>query len=118
MSVSEAHAIDELHDRGPRSQQGLGDALRLQKSTVSRLVDQLVDRGWVERVADDDDGRVSLVELTALGHRRADRLASARRRLFAELLESIPATEHAAVTSALARLAEAAEAAEVADARV
>ena len=44
MSVSEAHAIDELHDRGPRSQHAVGAALRLQKSTISRLVDQLVER--------------------------------------------------------------------------
>lgn len=109
MSVSEAHGIAELHELGPLSQQTLGTNLRLQKSTVSRLVDQLVERGWVERIADAADGRVSLVRLTTVGRRRADRLASARRRRFADLLAPLTVSERSTISMSLTRLAELAD---------
>jgi hypothetical protein len=40
MSITEAHAIGELHHSGPATQQRLAPVLRLLRSTVSRLVDQ------------------------------------------------------------------------------
>ena len=106
MSVSEAHSIAELYDLGPLSQLTLGTNLRLQKSTVSRLVDQLVERGWAERIADDMDGRVSLVGLTVVGRRRAEGLATARRQRFADLLEPLTAEERSMTAAALTRLAD------------
>ena len=110
MSVSEAHCISELFDLGPLSQLNLGMKLRLEKSTISRLVDQLADRRWVERAADGADGRVSLVRLTAVGRRRAERLARARRDRFAGLLAPLTADERSTMVAALTRLADLADA--------
>jgi DNA-binding MarR family transcriptional regulator len=89
VSVTEAHAIAELHDRGPHPQQALAAALGLQKSTVSRLVDQLTAGDLAVRVPTPSDRRSVIVELTPNGKQRARRLTQARRALFAGLLEQL-----------------------------
>jgi DNA-binding MarR family transcriptional regulator len=111
MSVTEAHAVGELHAAGHLTQQGLADRLRLQKSTVSRLVDELCADGLVTRSTNPDDRRSVLLELTALGRKRAERLAVARQALFGRLLDRLTAEERRLVIAGLDRLARAADAA-------
>ncbi|MDQ0846380.1 MULTISPECIES: MarR family winged helix-turn-helix transcriptional regulator [unclassified Streptomyces] len=107
LSVSEAHALGELGQEGELRQVELTRRLRLQKSTVSRLVTQLSTRGWVERAPAPDDGRGVVLRLTPAGRRAAQNLAQARRERFSRLLESIPAHERAGVLHALDVMAEA-----------
>lgn len=108
MSVSAAHAISELHAAGPLAQQRLAERLRLQKSTVSRLVDELCADRLVERKANPVDRRSVLLELTSLGARRAGRLATAREDLFGRLLDRLTTEERRMVIAGLDRLARAA----------
>lgn len=109
MSVSQAHALTALSDAGGLTQSQLGAVLHLTKSTVSRLVGQLEDRGWVERGrGSHDDGRVVELALTEAGSRLAAVVAEARRERLARLVERIPESEQAAVVRALRLLAEAA----------
>lgn len=110
MSITEAHAIDELHRAGPATQQHLAGALRLQKSTVSRLVDQLEQAGVVARDTNPNDRRSVLVSLTDLGATRAGRLDDARHDLFSGLLSQLTPDERATVVAGLTRLKEAADA--------
>ncbi|GKQ34046.1 MarR family winged helix-turn-helix transcriptional regulator [Streptomyces sp. A012304] len=105
--VSEAHALGELSQEGELRQVELTRRLRLQKSTVSRLVTQLSSRGWVERAPAPADGRGVVLRLTASGRQAAQNLAQARRERFSRLLESIPAHERAGVLHALDVLVEA-----------
>jgi DNA-binding MarR family transcriptional regulator len=107
--VSEAHALMELaRDRDqPLGQHELARRLRLQKSTVSRLVTQLTQRGWVERERDPDDGRATLLRLTPAGQTTADDLAAARTATFNRLLDAIPTPERDNVLRALHVLTEA-----------
>ncbi|GAB2894459.1 MarR family transcriptional regulator [Streptomyces sp. S.PB5] len=105
--VSEAHALGELAQEGELRQVELTRRLRLQKSTVSRLVTQLSSRGWVERAPAPDDGRGVVLRLTASGRQAAQNLAQARRERFSRLLESIPAHERAGVLHALDVMVEA-----------
>lgn len=51
LSVSEMFALLELTASAPLSQQMLAGRLHLEKSTVSRLVKQLEQRGWITRNA-------------------------------------------------------------------
>lgn len=53
------------------------DLLLVHGSSVTYLVDRLEEAGRVERAADPDDGRVSLVRLTDEGRRVIDRAARA-----------------------------------------
>ena len=109
LPVSEAHALTEIAREGRLRQVELARRLRLEKSTVSRLVTNLVTRGWIRRHIADEDGRGVLLELTEAGAGAAHRLAEARQRRLTALLERVPEDERAAVVRALRTLAEATE---------
>jgi DNA-binding MarR family transcriptional regulator len=106
--VSEAHALDVLAEDGGLTQTELGARLRLRKSTVSRLVDQLVARGWAGREVGSADARERTVVLTDDGRRTADRISAMRATRMARLFDRIPESERPAVMAALDALAEAA----------
>lgn len=101
MSVSAAYALTELAGDGSLSQTELAGRLRLEKSTVSRLVDHLEDRGWLRREPDSADGRAVRLGLTEAGRRAFERLSAARAERFARLAARIPAAEQASVRRAL-----------------
>ncbi|MFI6510927.1 MarR family winged helix-turn-helix transcriptional regulator [Streptosporangium sp. NPDC050855] len=105
--VSEAHALGELARDGALRQSELAHRLRLEKSTTSRLVTQLIDRGWAERTPAPDDGRGVLVRLTPSGVSAAHRLAEARSQRFSAVLDRVPEGERAGVLRALTILTEA-----------
>jgi DNA-binding MarR family transcriptional regulator len=107
LPVSEAHAIVEIAREGRIRQVELARRLRLEKSTVSRLVANLVNRGWVHRETADSDGRGVLLVLTDAGTTAAARQADARRDRFTALLGRIPDDQRGAVVRALQTLAEA-----------
>jgi DNA-binding MarR family transcriptional regulator len=106
--VSEAHAVTVLAEQGPLTQTQLAHHLRLTKSTVSRLVDQLETRGWVRRDAGDDDARQRLVTLTAQGTKAGRQISGLRRERLRRLLDRLPEDERPAVLAALDALVAAA----------
>ena len=101
MSVSEAHALSDIAGHQPLSAGELAKHLRLEKSTVSRIIAQLQRRGWVDRTAQETDRRVAMLSLTPAGRQADSELAKARQARFASLLERIPAEERPAVRRAL-----------------
>lgn len=105
--VSEAHALAALAADASLSQHELGRHLRLEKSTVSRLVRQLESRGWVTRSGDESDGRVVRLSLSEPGRQAAKELAEARSARFSRVVAAIPEHERAAVLSSLSKLVEA-----------
>lgn len=107
MAPSDAHALAEIA-AGPLSQRDLVDRLRLDRSSVSRLVDRLVARGWVERSTGADDRRTVRLTLTAAGRKAATQLAEAREQRFAMLLDAVPADHKDTVLDALKLLTDAA----------
>lgn len=105
--TSEAHALGELARDGALRQSDLAHRLRLEKSTTSRLVTQLISRGWAERTPAPGDGRGVLVQLTPHGINAAARLAEARAERFSAVLSRVPEGERADVLRALTILTEA-----------
>jgi DNA-binding MarR family transcriptional regulator len=105
--VSEAHALTVLAEQGPSSQRKLSEALGLTKSTISRLVDQLEQRGWARRSTDQGDARQRLVDLTNEGAKVAAGIATRRADRMAQVLDRIPEADRASVLAALDALVEA-----------
>lgn len=104
MSASEAHALSEIARAAPMSQKDLAERLRLEKSTVSRLVARLEGRAWVRRDPHPQDGRSVLLYLTAEGQQATGRLAAARTTKFNELFSAIAEEDRPAVLRALTTL--------------
>jgi DNA-binding MarR family transcriptional regulator len=91
----------------PLSQRELVQALNLEKSTVSRLVVELIDRGWVVRERDAHDARVQLMRRTPAGVTASDAIMQARNQRFGELLGRIEPGRRQQVVDAMMILAEA-----------
>jgi len=101
VSPSEAHALAELAQAHVLGQRELTERLRLQKSTVSRLVAGLLERGWATRSGDERDGRAARLMLTDAGREAAEQLAASRATKFAAVLEAVPPTRRRDVLDAL-----------------
>lgn len=67
LSPSQAHALQVLGTTRTLPLYKLAAHLHLEKSTVSRLVNGLVERGWVERTINPNNRREVLLTLTETG---------------------------------------------------
>lgn len=105
LSVREAYALDAIAGAEaagtPFSQSDLQAALAIDKSNVTRLVQQLVADGRVEQRAAEADARVRLLHLTTKGRRVARSVEEASLRRFASVIARIPARERNDVLHAL-----------------
>lgn len=82
----------------------------MEQSRLTRIIDQMIEKGFVRRAADKDDGRRVRIWLTADGRRRAEALVRDARGHEADILSSLPAAEAERLKPALASLIEALEA--------
>ncbi|MBL4690732.1 MAG: MarR family transcriptional regulator [Rhodospirillales bacterium] len=69
LSPSAVHGIIEIGAAGRRSAKDLSEILLLEKSTVSRLVKSLVDRGILRETWSDEDARIKFLHLTGQGEK-------------------------------------------------
>lgn len=67
ISITQCHALELLVERGPSRSQALADALMLDKSTTTRVVDALERKGYVERRPDPADARAHALTITRSG---------------------------------------------------
>jgi DNA-binding MarR family transcriptional regulator/GNAT superfamily N-acetyltransferase len=67
LSASAVHAIIEIGNRGSLIANQLGQKLLLEKSSVSRMLGRLIERGLVVESASEADGRSKILSLTADG---------------------------------------------------
>ncbi len=89
------------------SQRDLVNQLHLDRSSVSRLVERLVARGWVARTGGDGDRRTIRLTATPAGQQIAAHIADSRAERFATLLAGTP-PDRSEVLDALRLLTEAA----------
>lgn len=107
VSVAEAHALQELTREPGLSQNALAARLRLEKSSVSRIVTALEKRGWTVRKRSLKDTRIVQVHLTDGGRDAADNLAKSRQATFQRIFAAIPTAERDAVLASLGTLLQA-----------
>lgn len=103
MSASEQAALVTVlaHPDHPVSR--LGDILGLTSSGVTRLVDRVVDRGWVTR-SPGPDARQRRLRLTGAGARRARALMRERDDVLGAALAVLPAADRAELERLLHRV--------------
>ncbi len=104
LSLSEIYALSILAERAPLSQQELGAALGLEKSSVSRLVQQVEQQGWVQRERDARDSRLRMLRLTDAGAQLAEDLQSQMSEAHATLFARLTPHEQSALLEGLTAL--------------
>ena len=76
ISFSATEILCRLHDEEPQSVRSLADQLvSVSRTRASRLVQELVDAGYLQRGADQGDGRKSLISFTSEGRRFSEKVA-------------------------------------------
>src|ERR1700761_1840740 len=76
ISFSATEILCRLHDEEPQSVRSLaGRLVRGRPTPASRLVQELVDDGYLQRGADQGDGRKSLISFTETGRRYSEEVA-------------------------------------------
>jgi DNA-binding MarR family transcriptional regulator len=67
-------SLVKLHERGPLSQNLLGRSTSMDIATIKGVIDRMTKRGLTKVRADEADGRLRLVELTAEGRKLVEAL--------------------------------------------
>jgi len=100
LSVAQV-AMVHLLDRAPASAKELGEQLGVPPPAMSRLVDDLVTRGFVTRTEAEHDRRVRTLGLTAAGRRFVERVGEARVKQITATIEAVPPALRDAVFAAM-----------------
>jgi DNA-binding MarR family transcriptional regulator len=86
VSLAQCHTLLEIEKKERISVTELADSLSLDKSTVSRTVDGLVNIGLVNRDIPSDNRRMAILSLTGTGNRTCTDINSLSDKYFADNL--------------------------------
>jgi DNA-binding MarR family transcriptional regulator len=88
LSPSQVFALQELEDK-TLTMGELADRLLLERSTVSRLIDNLVKGGFANRILNQDNRREVLVSLTDKGQRSLQQVRERSIQYYESILEMV-----------------------------
>jgi len=108
MSRSRMHLLASLRAADEMTQSALQELLGVDGAAITRQVKQLEADGVVQRRADPEDHRYTLVTLTPQGRKLADAVVRKRDAFEARLATAAPAKDLAALTKTLEKLRDAA----------
>jgi MarR family transcriptional regulator, organic hydroperoxide resistance regulator len=118
LTAPQAEALAVLAQAGPLSLNQLGGLLIAEGGHPSRLVDRLVQAGWVARHEAPEDRRRVTLRLTAAGARLHAQAVQRTAPVFARLAERLQGEDVAAACAALAAILQGTELAEVVSRRL
>lgn len=107
VTVAQCHVLLELDGLGSANLKALADRLELDKSTLSRAVDSLVELGLVARKADPESRRQQIITLTKLGEGRVADIHWRCDAYYQAMLARVPAVDLSAIVRGIGFLADA-----------
>ena len=105
-SVAEWVLLRELYERGQTSPGELADSLGLTRGAVSKIVDKLDAKGWIQTEAKEGDSRFRLLSLTRAGRRSLPVLAEIAGQNDAGYFDCLTAGEKNTLRELLIKLAD------------
>lgn len=106
-TISQCHAIVEIGRTGVISLNELAELLSLDKSTMSRTVNNIVNQGLAEREIPLEDRRYIKIKLTDEGYRVYKNIEGSMEIYYRNILDSIPENKKEQVFESLQLLIEA-----------
>ena len=91
VTLSQCHTFDVLTRNGDLTMNELSRQMGLAKSTMTRIVNTMVRRGWLERKRDQSDKRWVSVRLTAEGRKMSENVTRSSREYVRRILKHLPA---------------------------
>jgi DNA-binding MarR family transcriptional regulator len=74
LRVPEWRALAALYAKKHSTMSELAELATIDRTTLTRTVDRMRDAGWLERLADEEDMRVTRLALTASGRKMFERI--------------------------------------------
>jgi DNA-binding MarR family transcriptional regulator len=105
-SVAEWALLRDLHERGQAAPAELADVLGLTRGAVSKIIDKLQAKGWVQEDTKEGDNRYRLFSLKRAGKRNLPILAQIADRNDSTYFDCLNAKEKAVLRELLIKLAE------------
>jgi len=100
VTLAQCHAILEMEHLGKTTAGELAQSLGLDKSTLSRTVDGLVNIGLVSRVPHPSDRRYTWLVLTDQGQSTCDEINRLNDLYYRQIFKAIPKKQHPGVLRA------------------
>lgn len=101
VSDAQCFVLVEIGRKPNISVKELAEILRLDKSGISRTVEELVQKGFVERMPSREDRRYVVLNLTDMGTEKFTRIENAMDQRFKAVLDRIPRDKRDQVIEAL-----------------
>lgn len=90
LGISHCHALVEVGRKGSLSVNDLAQTLRLDKSTISRTINNLVEQDLIIRESDPSDRRYVDVKLSPQGEKAFNFVEATMESYYLRVLEAIP----------------------------
>jgi DNA-binding MarR family transcriptional regulator len=100
LTPTAAAALASVERHGPLTPSELAEVERVKRPTATRTLRVLGEAGLVERTPDPEDGRSSLLSVTAAGRERLRRLRGRKNAYLARRMRELPASDVAALQRA------------------
>lgn len=88
-SLPEARVLYELHHKQPCSATALVEAISIDKGYLSRVLNVFAKKGLLIRKRSEEDGRATVLSLTAKGEKEFDSINQASANQLTDLLSSL-----------------------------
>ncbi|UJF31326.1 MarR family winged helix-turn-helix transcriptional regulator [Paenibacillus hexagrammi] len=96
--------LNKLAEEGGITQKELSCRIEKDPTNVTRILDQLERKGWIERVANEEDRRSFLTYATESGRALSDELEPIEKEFVQSILHSVSDEEIALLRSIMARI--------------
>jgi DNA-binding MarR family transcriptional regulator len=93
LGPSQVAALATIERHGPLSPSELAELERIKRPTATRILRHLEEGGLVERIKDPEDGRGSILSITAAGRTHLKRLRARKTAYLASRLDKLPAED-------------------------
>ena len=103
-TYSQCHTLFEIGNSEAISLIELSQRLHMDKSAMSRIVDDLVKRGYLKREQDKQDRRYVVIELTEIGKTVHQQIAENSLRQFSQVVAALPENERHSIINGLTAL--------------